>query len=63
VEPGYLQDLIPKETPQKPEKWEDVLADIERVIMPGVWGSTYISFNLSKTPGFQFQQLPTKKRY
>jgi hypothetical protein len=57
VEPGYLQELIPKEAPQEPEKWQDVLADIERVIMPGVWGPTCISFNLSKTPGFKFQQL------
>jgi aromatic-L-amino-acid decarboxylase len=36
VEPGYLQDLIPKEVPQEPEKWQDILADMERVIMPGV---------------------------
>jgi len=55
VEPGYLQELIPREAPQEPEKWQDVLADIERVIMPGVWGPTCISFNLSKTQGFIFQ--------
>lgn len=36
VEPGYLQHLIPKEVPENPEKWEDILKDIERVIMPGV---------------------------
>ncbi|ENN76335.1 aromatic-L-amino-acid decarboxylase [Dendroctonus ponderosae] len=36
VEPGYLRPLIPDSAPDKPEKWEDVLKDVERVIMPGV---------------------------
>ena len=62
VEPGYLQELIPREAPQEPEKWQDVLADIERVIMPGVRGPTCLSFNVSKTPGFKFQQLSMEKK-
>lgn len=36
VEPGYLRPLIPSEAPQTPDSWQDVMADIERVIMPGV---------------------------
>ncbi|XP_055613451.1 aromatic-L-amino-acid decarboxylase-like isoform X1 [Uranotaenia lowii] len=36
VQPGYLKPLIPSEAPQQPESWQDVMADIERVIMPGV---------------------------
>lgn len=36
VEPGYLRPLIPDQVPEKPENWEDVLKDVERVIMPGV---------------------------
>lgn len=36
VQPGYLQPLIPDTAPVKPESWQDVMADIERVIMPGV---------------------------
>ncbi|KAI4464255.1 group ii pyridoxal-5-phosphate decarboxylase [Holotrichia oblita] len=36
VEPGYLRPLIPETAPIKGDKWEDVLADVERVIMPGV---------------------------
>ncbi|KAJ8921089.1 hypothetical protein NQ315_015886 [Exocentrus adspersus] len=36
VEPGYLRPLIPDSAPAKPDKWEDVMRDIERVIMPGV---------------------------
>nr|BCT26320.1 aromatic aldehyde synthase [Euura sp. 'Pontania] len=41
VEPGYLNDLLPKEAPLKPERWQDVLKDVEEVIMPGVthWNS------------------------
>ncbi|KAF7997971.1 hypothetical protein HCN44_009369 [Aphidius gifuensis] len=36
VEPGYMKPLLPSEAPQAPEKWEDIMSDIERVIMPGV---------------------------
>ena len=36
VTPGYLSQLIPDKAPDKPDKWQDVFADIERVIMPGV---------------------------
>lgn len=36
VQPGYLYDLLPKEIPEKPEDWKDVLQDIDRVIKPGM---------------------------
>lgn len=36
VEPGYLRPLLPTETPLKGESFEDIMADVERVIMPGV---------------------------
>ena len=36
VEPGYLHKLIPDHAPEEPEKWEDLVKDVERVIMPGV---------------------------
>ena len=36
VEPGYLKELIPPEAPERPEEWPAVMADVERVIMPGV---------------------------
>lgn len=36
VTPGYLRPLIPENAPEKPDNWTDVMADIERVIMPGV---------------------------
>ncbi|KAH8255584.1 hypothetical protein KR038_006804 [Drosophila bunnanda] len=41
VKPGYLKPLIPDAAPEKAEKWQDVMKDIERVIMPGMthWGS------------------------
>lgn len=43
VEPGYLRKSIPEEAPEEPEKWEDVLRDVDRVIMPGVthWHSPH----------------------
>lgn len=36
VSPGYMRPLLPSEAPEQPEKWQDVMSDIERVIMPGV---------------------------
>ena len=36
VKPGYLKDLIPDHAPEEPDKWEDLVSDIERVIMPGI---------------------------
>ncbi|XP_022900869.2 aromatic-L-amino-acid decarboxylase-like [Onthophagus taurus] len=36
IEPGYLRPLLPSEAPLKPESWQEILMDVERVIMPGV---------------------------
>ncbi|XP_065660700.1 aromatic-L-amino-acid decarboxylase [Hydra vulgaris] len=36
VQPGYLTSLIPPKAPIEPEKWETIMEDIEKVIMPGV---------------------------
>ncbi|XP_050439369.1 aromatic-L-amino-acid decarboxylase-like [Adelges cooleyi] len=36
VKPGYLRPLLPTEAPNEPENWKDVMADIEKLIMPGV---------------------------
>ncbi|CAH1388971.1 unnamed protein product [Nezara viridula] len=36
VEPGYLRPLVPASAPESPEKWQDIMEDLERVIMPGV---------------------------
>ena len=43
VKPGYLHKLIPEEAPHEPEKWNDLVKDIERVIMPGIthWHSPH----------------------
>nr|XP_056713221.1 aromatic-L-amino-acid decarboxylase [Euleptes europaea] len=43
VEPGYLRPLIPDCAPEEPERFEVILQDVERVIMPGVthWHSPY----------------------
>ncbi len=36
VEPGYLRPMLPKYAPEKSEKWEDIMQDVERAIMPGI---------------------------
>ncbi|GBL93388.1 Aromatic-L-amino-acid decarboxylase [Araneus ventricosus] len=43
VQPGYIRDLVPNEAPEKAEKWQDVLKDVEKVIIPGMthWSSPH----------------------
>lgn len=36
VEPGYLRPLIPDSAPEEPERFEDIMKDVEKIIMPGV---------------------------
>ncbi|XP_073988427.1 aromatic-L-amino-acid decarboxylase-like isoform X2 [Rhodnius prolixus] len=36
VQPGYLSRLIPREVPENPEHWTQIIPDIERLIMPGI---------------------------
>jgi aromatic-L-amino-acid decarboxylase len=36
VKPGEIRSQLPKAAPQKPEPFEDILRDVERIIMPGV---------------------------
>uniref|UniRef100_A0A1B6G856 Tyrosine decarboxylase n=1 Tax=Cuerna arida TaxID=1464854 RepID=A0A1B6G856_9HEMI len=36
VQPNYLRSLLPREAPTDPEPWEDVMADVENKIMPGI---------------------------
>lgn len=36
AEPGFLHDLIPSEPPIKGEKFEDMLEDVDKKIMPGM---------------------------
>lgn len=36
IEPGYLKNVLPSDAPQDPEDWEDIMADVENKIMPGV---------------------------
>lgn len=44
VSPGYLRNVLPASAPVDGESWEDIFADIERCIMPGVthWQSPYM---------------------
>ncbi|XP_024528821.1 tyrosine decarboxylase 1 [Selaginella moellendorffii] len=36
VSPGYLNDLIPAFAPQDPESFDDILADVSNIIIPGL---------------------------
>jgi hypothetical protein len=49
VQPGYIKELLPDHAPEKPDKWEDVFTDIERVIMPGVRYEIYCRSNSELT--------------
>ncbi|XP_030376795.1 3,4-dihydroxyphenylacetaldehyde synthase 2 isoform X1 [Scaptodrosophila lebanonensis] len=44
VDPGYLLQLLPKDMPETPETWRDILSDIDRVIKPGIthWQSPHM---------------------
>lgn len=36
VAPGYLRSRLPVEAPRFPERWEAIVGDVERHIMPGM---------------------------
>jgi aromatic-L-amino-acid decarboxylase len=40
VDPGYLRNKLPGKPPRKGDKFEDIMNDVEKAIMPGV--SQYI---------------------
>ncbi|XP_050445565.1 histidine decarboxylase [Cataglyphis hispanica] len=44
VSPGYLRNVLPASAPVDGESWEDIFADVERCIMPGVthWQSPHM---------------------
>ncbi|CAB3261940.1 unnamed protein product [Arctia plantaginis] len=44
VQPGYLHKLLPREAPQLPEQWDDIIRDVETHIMPGLvhWQSPHM---------------------
>lgn len=36
VDPFYIRSVVPVDPPEQPEKWSDVFADIDKVVMDGV---------------------------
>ncbi|XP_024869543.1 histidine decarboxylase [Temnothorax curvispinosus] len=44
VSPGYLRNVLPASAPVDGEPWEDIFADVEKCIMPGVthWQSPHM---------------------
>ncbi|KFM81141.1 Aromatic-L-amino-acid decarboxylase, partial [Stegodyphus mimosarum] len=43
VQPGYIRQLLPSSPPEEPEPWRNILADVEKVVMPGMthWNSPH----------------------
>uniref|UniRef100_A0A6I8NQM7 Histidine decarboxylase n=1 Tax=Ornithorhynchus anatinus TaxID=9258 RepID=A0A6I8NQM7_ORNAN len=44
VKPGYMRGQLPERAPDEPDAWDNVFADIERIVMPGVvhWQSPHM---------------------
>ncbi|MCS5573170.1 MAG: pyridoxal-dependent decarboxylase, partial [Pseudomonadales bacterium] len=36
VSPGAIRALIPEHAPEEPEPFKDIMADLDRVVMPGI---------------------------
>jgi tyrosine decarboxylase len=51
VEPGYLDKLIPREAPQDPEPFEDLMRDMDVKILPGMLHWNHPRF-FAYYPGF-----------
>ena len=51
IEPGYLRSLIPHRPPEKAEPWEQIMDDVEKKILIGVW--THLRFS----PNFRFYRF------
>uniref|UniRef100_A0A6A7G1P7 Aromatic-L-amino-acid decarboxylase n=1 Tax=Hirondellea gigas TaxID=1518452 RepID=A0A6A7G1P7_9CRUS len=41
VEPGYMRPLLPSSAPETPDSFDEIMADVEKIIMPGMthWNS------------------------
>jgi aromatic-L-amino-acid/L-tryptophan decarboxylase len=36
VEPGWVRAQLPEHAPEQPEPWEAILADLDRIVVPGI---------------------------
>ncbi len=36
VEPGWVRSQLPPSPPERPEPWDEILADLDRIVLPGV---------------------------
>ncbi|XP_002164962.2 aromatic-L-amino-acid decarboxylase [Hydra vulgaris] len=57
VRPGYLKSLLPSSAPTEPEKWEDIMKDIENFITPGVTNWRHPHFHAYFTTGITFPSI------
>ena len=57
VEPGYLRNRLPEKPPRAGDKFEDIMNDVERAIMPGVKSLLYIHVRLLNLSRFCCMQI------
>jgi aromatic-L-amino-acid decarboxylase len=36
VEPGWVRAQLPERPPEEPERWDDIFADLDRIVLPGI---------------------------
>ena len=36
VEPGEIRALLPRQAPESPESFDEIMEDLDRVVMPGI---------------------------
>src|SRR5690606_22391223 len=54
LEPGQVRERLPASPPDQPERWEDILADLDEVVMPGIthWQSpSFFAYFPANTSG------------
>ncbi|XP_061197521.1 aromatic-L-amino-acid decarboxylase-like [Saccostrea echinata] len=57
VEPGYLRNLLPGKPPLKGDKFEDIMNDVERAIMPGITHWQHPNFHAYFPAGNSFPSI------
>lgn len=58
-----MKPLLPSEAPRTADKWEDIMSDVERVIMPGVSEIiSFFSFRVITRPAYRRFKMKIKKK-
>ncbi|XP_059175064.1 tyrosine decarboxylase-like [Physella acuta] len=57
VEVGYLRKLLPETAPERGEKWESIMADFMKAIMPGLVHWQHPNFHSYMSTGYSFTSV------